>query len=66
MAEMARVQSDFVFARRSYLRDTAGRDLVEEGARLRTLWCQLNARDAARVARDHDEFVERFGQSWAR
>jgi hypothetical protein len=66
MAEMARVRSDFVFARRSYLRDTAGRDLVEEGARLRTLWCQLNARDAARVARDHDEFVERFGQSWAR
>lgn len=66
LGEMARLRSDFVFARRSYLRDAVGRDLVEEGLRLRSLWCQLRARDAAGVARDHEEFVERFGQSWAR
>ena len=66
LGEVARLRGDFVFARRSYVRDTAGRDLVQEGARLRALWCDLLARDAARVERDHEEFARRFGQSWAR
>jgi hypothetical protein len=66
LGEVARLRGDFVFARRSYLRDTVGRDLVQEGARLRSLWCELLARDSARIERDHEEFARRFGQSWAR
>jgi hypothetical protein len=63
LGEVARLRSHFVFARRSYLRDIAGRDLVEEGARLRALWCELLTRDPARVERDHGEFTRQFGSS---
>jgi hypothetical protein len=66
LGEVARLRSDFVFARRSFLRDIAGRDLVEEGEKLRTLWSALIARDPSRVARDHDEFVARFGGTGVR
>lgn len=66
LGEVARLRSEFVFARRSYLRDTVGRDLVEEGARLRALWCELVRRDPAHVERDHEEFARRFGRACGR
>lgn len=66
LGEVARLRGHFVFARRSYLRDTVGRDLTEEGARLRALWCNLARRDSTSVERDHEEFARRFGRSCPR
>ena len=66
LGELARLRTDFAFARRSYLRDTTGRDLAVEGARLRAAWDRLIAREPLCVARDHELFVSRFGASRAR
>lgn len=66
LGEMARLETDVAFARRSFKRDAAHRDLGVEHERLRAAWDELLQRDSAAVAADHRDFVTRFGGSWAR
>jgi hypothetical protein len=61
MGELARLRTDYVFARRSFKRDMAGRDMGAECARIAATWAALQARDQTTVAREHDEFARRFG-----
>lgn len=63
LGELARLHATFAFARRSFTRDIAGRDLAAELGRLQILWDALFARDPDRVARDHANFAARFGAS---
>jgi hypothetical protein len=63
MGELARLRTDFVFARRSFKRDVRGRDMTVEHQRLQAAWRALRSRDAARTAADHDEFVTAYGAS---
>lgn len=66
MGELARLRTDFVFARRSFKRDMLGRDMVDECQRIRATWSALQARPSVRVEADHEDFVRRFGESWPR
>ncbi len=66
LGELARLRAAFAFARRSFTRDTAGRNLAIEFGRLQMLWEALFARDPDRVARDHADFAARFGGSQPR
>lgn len=66
LGELARLHTTFAFARRSFTRDMAGRDLAVELHRLQVEWDNLLARDPADVARDHADFAARFGGSWPR
>lgn len=66
LGEMARLETDVAFARRSFKRDAAHRDLRVEHERLRVAWNDLRRRDQASVAADHRAFVTRFGGSWPR
>lgn len=69
MGELARLRTDFVFARRSFKRDMAGRDMALEYQRIRTTWQALVARDVPYVDADHVDFIRRFGASsprWGR
>ena len=63
LGELARLDADFAFARRSFLRDTAGRDLGAECRRIDEAWQALGRRDAAQVAADHARFVREHGAS---
>lgn len=63
LGELARLDTDFAFARRSFLRDTAGRDLAAECRRIDTAWQALGERDAAQVVADHDRFIRQHGAS---
>lgn len=60
MAELVRVGCDFTFLRRSFHRDTAGRDLDVEVARMQQHWARLGARTPAEVEADHRRFVARY------
>lgn len=66
MGELARLRTDFVFARRSFKRDIRGRDMAVEHQRIQATWRALLSRDAARIDADHDAFVERYAASRAR
>lgn len=66
LGELARLRTDFVFARRSFKRDMAGRDMALEYQRIRATWQALVARDMPHVDADHDDFVRRFGASQPR
>lgn len=66
MGELARLRTDFVFARRSFKRDIRGLDMALECDRIRAAWRTLLLRDSARIAADHDDFVSRFGDSQPR
>jgi hypothetical protein len=66
LGELARLDTHIAFARRSFKRDTADRDLSVEQDRLRTTWRTLRQRDPASVEDDHRNFVVRFGASLPR
>lgn len=57
LAEMARLGAAFSFLRRSFRRDIEARDLGTEVARIRSLWRELVARDAAGIERDRAALV---------
>jgi hypothetical protein len=57
LGELARLDCGFTFLRRSFRRDLAGRDLATEVARIRSLWTELERRDAEEVAADRRRFV---------
>jgi len=57
MAELRRVGCDFTFLRRSFHRDTAGRDLGVEVARMQAQWARLGRRTPAEIDADHRRFV---------
>ncbi len=59
MAEMVRLGCAFTFLRRSFRRDTAGRDMARELARMRSLWEDLAGRDEDEVERDRAALVAR-------
>ena len=63
LGELARLDADFAFARRSFLRDTAGRDVAVEVARIGEAWQALRDREAAQVAADHARFAREYGAS---
>lgn len=63
LGELARLETGFVFARRSFRRDMADRDLDVEVARIGQAWQRLRSRDAAQVAADHARFVREYGTS---
>jgi hypothetical protein len=63
LGELARLDADFAFARRSFLRDTAGRDVAVEVARIGQAWQALRGREAAQVAADHARFAREYGAS---
>ncbi len=63
LGELARLDADFAFARRSFLRDMSDRDVAFELARIGEAWQALRRRDAARVAADHARFVREYGAS---
>lgn len=63
LGEVARLDADFVFARRSFLRDMSDRDLAFEVARIGDAWQALRNREAAQVAADHARFVREYGTS---
>jgi hypothetical protein len=63
LGELARLDTDIAFARRSFKRDTADRDLSLEHDRLRSAWRELRQRTPAAVEADHRDFVARFGLS---
>jgi 2-keto-3-deoxy-L-rhamnonate aldolase RhmA len=60
IGEMARLRCDFSLLRRSYRRDTAGRDPSLEIPRVRRAVRDAVARDAAAVARDHGDLMSRI------
>lgn len=66
MGELARLRTDFVFARRSFKRDMLGRDMADECQRIRATWNSLRTRPSVRVEADHEHFVRHFGESWPR
>jgi hypothetical protein len=53
LQEMARLECDFAFMRRSFRRDIVGRDMPGEIARLRAAWREVRQRDRATVESDH-------------
>jgi hypothetical protein len=57
LAEMARLQCDFTFLRRSFKRDMVGRDLPVEIGRIRDLWEELADRDRSQVERDREALL---------
>ncbi len=58
LAELARLECDFSFLRRSFRRDIDGRDWHREVKRIQDAWRHLADRSAAEVARDRRQFVE--------
>ena len=59
LAEMARLDCQFTFARRSFKRDIKGRALAVELQRVQEMWAALLERDAATVVRDQQELRRR-------
>jgi hypothetical protein len=53
LEEMARLDCTFSFVRRSFRRDTAGRDVRATAAGIQAAWRECIARDAGASARDH-------------
>jgi hypothetical protein len=56
-AELARLECDFSFLRRSFARDSAGRPLAAELTRIRRMVADAFARSAAAVERDRAELA---------
>lgn len=52
LAELARLRCDFTFARRSFRRDMAARDLGREVALIQETWQRLGARSASEIESD--------------
>jgi len=57
MKELARLDADFVFLRRSFKRDIPGRDMNHEVRLMRTTWRGLRARDSQTALKDHELFA---------
>lgn len=59
MQELARLDVDFVFLRRSFKKDIPGRDMNHEISRIKAKWRELRAREGRMVLKDHELFVSR-------
>jgi hypothetical protein len=63
MGEMARLNCDFTFLRRSFLRDIKGRDMMIEVPRIRKTLMDMNQRTRAQVEEDRrmlNEFIKKI------
>lgn len=56
-AELARLNCHFTFLRRSFLRDTARRDLTVEVPRIHEAFSQARDRESEKVSTDRQEFI---------
>ena len=65
LAEMARLDCDFTFLRRSFRRDIATRDWRVERERLAAEWHALRARGPAQAARDRGRLLEAIRRAGA-
>jgi hypothetical protein len=65
LAEMARLDCDFTFLRRSFRRDIATRDWRVERERLAAEWQALRARGPAQAARDRGRLLEAIRRAGA-
>lgn len=57
LAELARLECDFSFLRRSFRREIAGRDWHHETRRIQSAWRRLADRSATRIEADRRRFV---------
>ena len=62
VAEVARLACDFTFLRRSFYRDTAGRDVAAEVPRIHAALDAAFAREQDEVARDREELLGRVAE----
>lgn len=60
MGELTRLRVAFTFLRRSFRRDTEGRELKIEVDRIRREWSRLTERAPDAVEEDHRRFAERY------
>ncbi len=57
VGELARLECDFTFLRRSFYRDVAGRDVSAEVPRIHAALAEAHARPGAEVDRDREELL---------
>jgi len=62
LAELARLACTFSFARRSFRRDMAHRDLTFEMNRIQSMWTELLGRSPAEVQLDHTQLTDKIGK----
>jgi HpcH/HpaI aldolase/citrate lyase family len=65
LAELARLACTFSFARRSFRRDMADRDLTFEMKRIQSTWTELSCRSSAEIQADHAQLSEAISQIYA-
>jgi hypothetical protein len=64
MEEMARLDCDFVFLRRSFKRDIVGKDMALEVRRVREAWSALRTRSQGQIERDHRRLGDCIAQTF--
>jgi hypothetical protein len=62
LAEMVAIDCTFSFARRSFRKHVAGRDVAREVARIQAYWRMLLDRDPERIERDRRRLVNLIAQ----